>query len=507
MTRNGKVNDYLWELVARMEPHERKCLRQYLRCFDPNFSDSHEVKTLQLFDLIENGDPQLTEEDILRRIYPDGDEKRFRFLKLRLIQKIYENLLLEVNTERKGSFSQQSRVAIDVRKKLILAQMLWSRDLAKRLGPLLQRVISKAEENELFPEMLEGLYLKQQLEGMTKGLAAYQQIQAEIDACTYKTESLRRARSHYSIMVLDSAPATDPERKIAFLRTAAKEVQQMHERTGSLKINFYLHMLQLGLCQLEEDYGSGSRICMEVIALLRSDPELFHPRYLGIAHAQLADNELLGHHFEAALEYALEALTFISPSAPNYGAATETAFYALLYSGRIAEAEDLMKRLTGNYSGEADAPLWQQRRIFLLANVLFLRGDYAEAGNCLQMVPSLLKDKSGWNTGIRLLEIMILLEQNQLDRVELVTDSLRKHLGRQSAANDHNKRYHAILKILSCLMRSSFNYEKALKTASAQMGLLSAGKGEYRWKIKGYEVIPFHEWITRKAQQRVASSR
>jgi hypothetical protein len=499
MTKNGKVNDYLWELIAKMEPHERKCLRQYLRCFDPNFSDAHQVKTLQLFDLIENGNSQWTEEVILRKIYPDGDEKKFRFLKLRLIQKIYENLLLEVNTERKGSFSPQSRVAIEVRKKLILAQILWSRDLAKRLGPLLHRVITKAEENELYPEMLEGLYLKQQLEGMTQGLAAYMEVQAEIEACTLKTEALRRARNLYSIMVLGASAAQDPSVRQAFLQSAIGEVQTLQEQTGSLKINFYLHMLRLGFHQMKEDYASGSRVCADVIALLRNDPDLFHPRYLGIAHAQLADNELLGSHFEEALHFAREALTFISPSAPNHGAVTETEFYALLYAGKTREAEEVVKRLTGKYSGEEDAPVSQQRRIFLLANVLFLRGEYTESYNCLQIIPSLLKDKSGWNIGVRLLEIMILLERNQFDRVELVIDSLRKHLSKQATGSENLQRYLTILKVLGCLVRNSFNYQKALKTAAEQVALLASEKPDYRWKIKGYEIVPFHQWMQQKA--------
>jgi hypothetical protein len=507
METTGKMLPYLHSLVHKLDKNEKKCLKQYLTCFDPNFSEEHEVKTLKLFEILDAAPNNHSFASILKNIYPDECHKKFAFLALRLISKIHESLLLDVNTERHGTYSNQSKASIEVRKKLILAQILWSRDLTGWLGHLLQSIIRKTQQFELYADLQEALYLKQQFEGLTGGLDAYNKVNADIEKCNQQQVAVRKAKHYYTLLTLGGFEPDASKPDALTLEAALKETETLFIQYPSRTLNFYLHMIRLGHCQVTSDFATGSTHCLNLIELLRQSEDLFHNRHLGIAYAQLADNELYTGQFRNALKYSVEARKHIAATSPNAAMLSEVEFYAYLYLGMYDEAALVFSSPATAPRKGIELPMRIQRQSFLHANILFLFKRFGEAHTHLSRASALLKDKKGWNVGYRIFEIMVLMEQNKLDRIELLTDSLRKHLSRFPATDNCGRRNELILKLIQRIIRNNYNFKLTLEKSKDVLAQLAAPKGELCWEVKTPEVIPFDRWVVGKAQAELVSGK
>lgn len=503
MEDKGLSMGYLMALMQKLSAAEVKNLKLYLKCFDPNFNDQHRVKTLQLLECLESNH-LMQEEEVLLRIYPDGDRKKFAFLLLRLTDKIYESLLLEVNIGRNENYAEASRVGMDLKKKLILAQILWSRDLTERLNHLLEKVIRKARQYELYTELTEALLLKQQLEGLKRGITAFNELQAEVDEAHAALMAVRRARQFYSMLALKGVASAHQGWDLAFLQAAVTELQATWEATHSETVRFYLHLVQLTLLQQQGRYEEGTLLCHSLIDLLQGSAALRSQRRLGIAFSQLAENELFEGAFAQAILHARESQRCFPLSGRNRAAGIETEFYALFHSGKFAQAVELLQPLLSPEMEGRDPLAWQ-RRAFLMANALFQCRQFGEAQRWLRLAGSMLHDKAGWNVGIRILDILIQIERRQMDGIELQLDAMRKHLGRLQDAGACTRRPAVILKLLNCLARANYDFERTARAHREELDQLSCDEEGLRWKIKGPEMVPFQDWFWGKVKAEVAS--
>lgn len=504
MGRKKKGLSYLVRLIQTLHPSERKNLKLYLRCFDPNFDDAHQVKTLQLLELLEDAGPDADEQSIVQQLYGRNDCGGFKFLRLRLLSKIHESLLLDVNTERRDAYSVRTRTVIDVRKKLLLCRMLWGRNLTDELDGLLSVVIRKATKYEFYEEWEEALLLRQQYLGMREGLPAFERIQSEIDAVRASLQATRRAKFIYTRQMLESAGTacqTDcTEELLGHLQTLEAD----RRRTGSATVTWYYYLMRLEYYQSGKDYTAGQRLCGKLLELLESSPAIYSKRRLGIIYGQMANNALFAGQNEEAIMYAREAMRQFPNGSINRSVGLELEFYAHFYNGTYGKALEVLRPLVRT-TGKAQTEQQFQRRNYLYANALFQLGRYADASRHLRNTGrKMLADKEGWNIGIRLLTIMLMIERGQYDDLEHTVDALRKHINRLSQRGILRGRYKLILRLLNRLIRYGFDYSAVARKCAADLALLAGTDPIYCWGVRQPEMIPFHQWFSRKVKTQYA---
>ena len=498
MGRKKKDLKYLRKLIHRLTPTEIKSLKQYLRCFDPNFNDDHRVKTLILLEVLEKDPSPVPEEEIYAQVYSKSEKGNLKYLRLRLLNKIYESLLLEVNVERKGLYTDHARANIEVRKKLLQAQILWGRNITDELMILLQQIIRKSTKYELYPELLEALYLKQQFQGFRDGLKVYMKIQAEIDKYEEILRSLRKAKHYYTQIILEGNSSAGKNGTSEHLKQARNELQIDFEKTGSPSIGYYWKMICLEYFQQQSDFQSGAQTCAELIELLESHPVIFTRRRMGIAFGQQANNELLARNYAPAEEKARQSQAYFKQGSINHCMAVEIEFYGQFYQGKYKKAATTLSPLViGKEISQTETQF--QRRCFQYASVLFQLGRFREAETWLQKTSRMLSDKRGWNLGIRLLNILIQVELERYDEIDLAVDAFRKHITNLKKRKLISERYSRILRILNRIRTCNYQFQQALEESESDLKFLRSGKEDCHWEVKGPEMVKFHDWFLKKA--------
>ena len=98
----------------------------------------------------------------------------------KLKSKILETLILDVNIDREETVNSAFKYKLKLKKMLVSAFVLHSRGMVDISLDIYDEVIKMSKRYELYDDLLEALYVKQGLVGLTKGLKEYEKISEEI---------------------------------------------------------------------------------------------------------------------------------------------------------------------------------------------------------------------------------------------------------------------------------------------------------------------------------------
>jgi hypothetical protein len=106
------------------------------------------------------------------------------------------------------------------------------------------------------------------------------------------------------------------------------------------------------------------------------------------------------------------------------------------------------------------------------------------------------KDKSGWLLGLRMLELLIMVEIGDFEWFDFKLENFRKLLQRQKEENVQRSK--VIFNVLKTLSKMDFDYFDTLEKEDKNIKLLEEAENELQWDPKGFEVIRFDDWIKSK---------
>jgi len=197
----------------------------------------------------------------------------------------------------------------------------------------------------------------------------------------------------------------------------------------------------------------------------------------------------------------------------------EILFEALFHAKQYGEAERLIqaaqKHSRYNYSRFSEKK-WN----FYRNNLLFATRRYEEMNFDRPTIDELMKDKSGFYPGCKILEIMSFIERKEFNQIDDKLFALEKILLRQSdipmnkiIQNGYNpdlKRIIVIFNLLKFLINKNYNalqlkshydFIRTLEERNQFFNLLKNGQDDYEWNPIGYEYIRFDEWLKQKAEE------
>jgi hypothetical protein len=133
--------------------------------------------------------------------------------------------------------------------------------------------------------------------------------------------------------------------------------------------------------------------------------------------------------------------------------------------------------------------------------VYFADNDYKNALTLLNESLEIEKDKSRWNVSLRILNIMLFIEMNKIDEAFNHLESLRKYIERTLKTDEISRRDILIVKLLRELEKTGFELDPANKATAKIINQLSEKNTPLSWQYFSSELIPFHEWLSKRSKK------
>ncbi len=172
-------------------------------------------------------------------------------------------------------------------------------------------------------------------------------------------------------------------------------------------------------------------------------------------------------------------------------------FFAQFRSGEMDEAGHTLQKAFSHpklkSSDFLHAKWW-----FYQAAFYFVKGNYDKSLNALNQDRTLLKDKSTWMLGTRLLEIMNFIEQEQYRLIDFRVEALRKLLQRQKQST--LSRIKTIFKVLQTFVNYDYDFDITIDKEKRNILKLKEGEEDHAWDPMGVEMIRFDEWLLGKTR-------
>jgi len=497
---NSRNFEDLKQLIESMTIGEIATAKKFLVAFDSNVTRGKN-KNQTLLKLLTTR-PHISSEKAKKKISPEVDDRSFDRQVLRLREKLLESLLIDINTTKKEVHTPSLMAQMEIRKKYLQGDLLYRRGMLKEGLKLIERVAQKAEEFELYNDLVFSLYYLQQTKGLREGIKVFESFNERINLAVYSRESVEKSEDYYHlhfIKYVDSKGLNND--KVSFLMESIIDLEKRYARCKSSTVGWNLYILRGEYYLTMEDYAAASEIGFKIIELLKGSSSLYSPFKLGITYADMADAELFRYDFAKANEYALEAKKYYGDTPNGYNAqvAKEIEFRSHYYSNDLRKAETILDQLL-ELTKEQESDFLLEKRTYFKCCLLFLKGKFKECFILLQDLREIEEDKEGWNIGIRLLTIFTMFELKKLDNVEHQIEALRKHLSRYS--DDVRKRDELIYRALKEMEKSSFDFEAVLESNPVLFSDLEKNESDYRWEVKTPEMIVFQDWFMAKLEGR-----
>lgn len=477
-----------------MTPEELSNCRRHLTC-----TKEKDNYALKLFNILAADEGSISEDELKEKLYTKEGVSTFSVLAFRLKNKILDSLIMDINL-KKEVYDECTAVKYDVKKKNMQASVLHLRGNVKMAHELYDKIIEQCKEYEIYDDLLEILYIKQQVSGLTEGREVYDELGKDILHYEKCRKALYKAKDYFHTIVMNVVFKANHEKYFAALKEAIKELEEYYKTLRSSNIGYFLYLLKLEYHLEMKQYEEGEVYCKRLVNLVKKEKSVYMKRRLGTAIINLANTQLYLYSFTSAEKNAKDAAkNFLSPGL-NYAASKDIEFYSQFYSGNLTKALDILDEiLSPEYLSLSS--FWYNKRMYLKAWALFLLGKYNMVFETLQGIEEIENDKEGWNIGLRFLDILTDIERGKLDQVNYKIESLRIHLHRTSKQSEIKERDKLIHKLLHQLQKNSYDFKLTAITQAELLQKLQYDK-DHAWEVKLPEMLVFHEWFIAKAEDR-----
>jgi tetratricopeptide (TPR) repeat protein len=476
--------ELIYDIVRKLKKQEIRQVKQLIK----HAAFEYE-KMGKLFELVTRYEQQ-EEAFYAQKLYGRPPDNTFRVTKSRL-KRMLENVLL--NDKSLNSYPKPISIRLQIRKKILQAEILLGRGAYLAGKNLLQQVIAQAQRHELNDELFQAEMLLSRTQSVRLPVREYEHHTERLLALNRRQAAIQEVSiRYYSISNLLAHKALKPDQqqevRQAIDRMAAICAETQHPPTRNLYLlaEIYYH-------QVIHQYEAALAFCHQYLHLLETAAELHTGQRLAVAYGQLAQVHLHLHQLDEARRYATLALGAFAPDEMNYLRGLELMFVIDFHAGRLAQAQahiELAMRHPEFQASRMLAAKWH----YFLACLHFSQGAYQMAYHTLNDTNALLADKYGLNLNIRLLEIMLLYELRHLDLMETKILNMRQFIKRTQKQAEL-LRPKALIRLLIKWHQNDYNAAATLAAAPEDLDLLRAPQHFN----PGIDLIRLEDWLTQQA--------
>jgi hypothetical protein len=476
----------LVQLVASLKKSEVQFIQHY-------YKQDTDKKRLQFFNAVLSGEIK-TDEAAAKKFYGKKGAA-YSQLKSRLIKDLMNLLLFEEGSKQSESELFQNEV--EVLRNIIMGKILFLRKVHNLSFKQWDLALNISKDYELFSErilvksiMSSSLGIKQGIDEFNKSL---EDIDSDIDL---QRDLVNATKIYYEVALPNTFYKNNENEFIKVAQLGIENLRNIYNKSKSPKIGYYYYLTAINFYSITKEYKELYNISVKFFDLVNNSKSInSNSRMVNALMQVFSASMYLGNYSESFIN-ATKALGYTVKNGINELVVLE---YLFLSQFRIGEFEILTKIVEDgiNHPRIKYNELSNGKWIYYQANFMFLKLDYKHALQELQKENALLKDKSGWLFGHKLLEIMCYIELGEFDMIEFRVEALRKLLQRQKDKNII--RMKTIFSILGTFIKTGASFKNTLALESDKLALLQEGKDEHYWDPLGFEIIRFDTWFAAKA--------
>ncbi|HLG02386.1 MAG TPA: hypothetical protein VI731_02245 [Bacteroidia bacterium] len=490
--------DRLYKLMHSLTPQQVKVLRSYLTSFSTRDGNTKFWELAEFVLKSKNGAPSI--EECSGKIYKALPDSRIDKLKNRVYDKVLDSLLIDINTSRNDYEDELQPIQIKLRKKMILWDLLKQTPLRETAGlEMVKDIITTARQYELYPILLDALYILKRNYGLRKGMDFFEKMNREIEVAEKGKQHAQRALDLY--VQLGQVSTFDTKADIVrlkdFLWKCIEELRQYSVDTGVKSVLYFLKVFEMSFQQLEKQYEEAKATAFSILTLLKEHKVLNRRGRFGVTYTHIAEFEIFLGNYDSALEYLRMAREYIAGSQINLAINKKLEVDVLFLKGDYTKAKELIEELSlqsANVTGDFRRDIY----LYYKGCCQFMLGEIRDAARLLNQNFVITKDKLGWDVNIRFMRILVMVERDKPDEAALMVMSLAKHIQRYQQSKALNERDKMLMSLFRALQTEGFAFHRPGENAYRLLLLLKEHGKPHSWEPLSPELIQIHNWIIRK---------
>ncbi|MCB0754896.1 MAG: hypothetical protein H6603_07175 [Flavobacteriales bacterium] len=471
-----------------MRPSEKRLLIHY---YGRNSNDEEKLR-LKLFKLVNSG--VTTDEEAKLKLASKGGASSYSHLKSRLKDDILNILLMQDSSKR---FAQSNRAAeLDCRKKVAQSHILWLRgaeiegmktlDAALKVADKYELLAERLQINHLIRERLLGAGLSDQLVKLNK----------EIGVDIVKYEALLKVQEKsFTLASPEFAKKLKSKANEKQNLELIEELKTLYRKHKLARIGFWYYMAATEFHNAHKSFDLVAKLGLEFLKLVEKSPAVKSKNNIagvnqtvGIAYMELRQfNEAQRHlvkseeFFPSAGFNRLQCLQFLVQSESALG----------LYDNALVHVQTALDHPRIGTREILVARWW-----FFKACVEFGKGNFEAALKSLNKDGNLLKQVDEWNIQLRVLEMMLLVEQRDEEWLEFKLDATRKFLNRHKEL--YTERIRFAVDATTFLLRRELEMVPLSDALSVRLKDNLEEKPGFEWNPTGPELVRFDKWLAKR---------
>lgn len=466
--------------MTSMSEKEQKAAKKYLQYLN----NSPNNKQIALFMLLKRH-PDKEEQYFSQKIYKTSKNRQIRALTDSLLENLLDFLVLRQSVESNSSLDERVRIRLEIWRNFMYFSVAMRKKQVDLATEYLKKGIDLAKTyhydfEELYfyllnlNDLLDGN--NQMIISRIKDLIYQFKMKAEIylEKAIFISKITGRV-GNLSEMVYEYEP------KIS-------ELKRRIEGLESPFPDYYLSSMEFEYRVLQNDFEKAYEAASRMLSLSEKHPNFLTQLNLSNVYFAVARTALSSLRFSESIRRFDQTLELVPEYNTNFFAYTSFKAIAHYYLGEIETAIKTVKKLLENNESLIYKKQDLEMAKFFLASYYFADRQYDKALKLIYTVDGLKYDKEGWISDMKIFEIQILVEQEEIALLQNKLDALRKHLKRYSI--DKKDRRNLIYRIMNRLEQKSLNFT----FLDEEPDLLENLK-EQSWGFFSSELIKVDFWL------------
>lgn len=484
------------ELAAIIQSLEKKEIELYQKLYC-NCNSEESTKSVMLFNYLLNKEGA-TEREVIKALYPESKLpiSAFSHLKKRLFNQLSVVLIAADIAEDEQSKEADYNTALrQVTRKYLVKNILIKKKVNEVVFLLGEEIYKKSKEYEIFHFWVLSL-MEILSQNASKGEKYILKIGNEIEqALDYFVKYNRGDLKLWGLTPAMYLKNNEAE----FIDKAKKIVATLKEYSKTTNSDFILMNYiegQMFLAEFERKPKVALELAREKYELVTTSKALNRKGIIRASRNQLIIALINTGAYAEAENWAYNYLKEIPPQSIIVYA--DNAFRAALYSSNFKHCLVYLNLYEKSPRFIKDEVLTTQY-YYYKAGLAFYQKNYKVVLENIAKTGWMLRDKTGWGLGVKLMEILTYIELGQTEMVLFRIKALWQLLNRNPKKNI--ARIKAISQMLYALLQSGFNYRKVIEKEKQKYTDLCDAEGLFYWDPTGYEITRFDWWLHEKIKR------
>ena len=483
-------------IVSSLNNKEKRLIKKVLS----NQPNGMEKKKLELFNLIVSGKVKNDKEASIS-LYNSPPNSAFSHVKRRLKEDLLNFILLQ-DSEARGA-SKRIQGEVNCRRMFLQGQLLFYRGVYGEGEKILNNALRLAEEYEMFAEALAIRDMLRAGMGFRKGPKMYEKYSENMDDHYKELGKLLKARQNYYQIALPNEFQTNKLSESKYMGAKIiRDLEKIENPESSQRFAFWHLLTKVYYFNLSKNFEEAEVHAVKLLSLIPEGSIMrTKSNYAGILKDVVHIHINLGK-YNRAVSHAEEAVNNFKTGMANELRAMDYLFFAHLRNQDYESANTTIQKALQHKQINASNKLIKARWLFFHANLEYLKGNLKEAAQSLSKNEHITSDKSGWNLGYKLLQMMIHIDENDLFLVDYQIKNFNRLLSPKNTETENIERARLIAKVIRLFIKHRGDYNETFEIAKDEIQALEDGDGQLFWDPMGYEVIRFDEWFRDKRDEK-----